>query len=131
MAPRTKPANLQDISGLSRPDRPRVELFNPLQGEPVKPDWLKGRASKIWDSRVEKYRARGMKVRGNEDVLAQYCALEADLIDQFWRKQITPPMAMVNAHRLYAHEFFDTPASQHVTLKGGLKDNPFTEHKRT
>ncbi|QOZ17446.1 hypothetical protein XI02_22340 [Bradyrhizobium sp. CCBAU 21365] len=43
--------------------------------------------------------------------MAQYCSLEASLIEQFVKK-LTPPTSQLTAYRAYAAEFFDTPASQ-------------------
>lgn len=48
------------------------------------------------------------------DALRQYCELEAEL-NRCWSKGNTPTMAMVNGHRHYSSEFYDTPASQKVS----------------
>jgi hypothetical protein len=77
----------------------------------VKPQWLKGRAAKLWIEKTAIYEARGQSVVGCESALAQYCAMEAALIEQY-RKKDTPPVAQVTAFRMLAAEFFDTPASQ-------------------
>lgn len=125
-----------EARGTSRPDRPRGEphpnapKVTHIAGNPERPAWLKGTARKIWDIKVARYLARGQSVKGCEDALAQYCCLEAHLNDKFWRKDITPPMAMTTAHRLYAIEFFDTPHSQTAPSKGNAPSNPFSRNKR-
>lgn len=81
------------------------------------PVWLGAEAAKIWVEKVARYRQRGQKVEGFEPSLAQYCALEAELIDMRQRR-IVPPMAMVSAYRIWAAEFYDTPASQKVPAGG-------------
>src|SRR5690606_19325191 len=105
-------------AGTNWPSRAVVHLFpnDPsAHRDPVRPKWLKGMARKIWDEKVARYAARGQRVAGCEDALAQYCALEAELIDMR-RRKISPPIAMINAHRIYAGEFYDTPASQNVRV---------------
>ncbi len=69
-------------------------------------------ARKLWPGKVDRYRQRGQKVQGFEDSLRQYCELEAALA-KAWKAN-TATMAMVNAHRHWAAEFFDTPAAQRV-----------------
>lgn len=126
----TKPksAEVLEMRGTARGDREREAVVTHLGGEPVRPAWLKGRARKIWDEKVERYLARGQSVKGCEDALAQYCSLEADLIDDYWRKKITPPVTMINAHRIYASEFFDTPSSQVKPSGGNSPSNPFSRN---
>ncbi|QOZ52874.1 hypothetical protein XH90_17020 [Bradyrhizobium sp. CCBAU 53338] len=86
-------------------------MVSVLDGQPVKPAWLKGRAAKLWAEKVATYVERGQSVVGCESALAQYCSLEASLIEQFVKK-LTPPTSQLSAYRTYAAEFFDTPASQ-------------------
>jgi hypothetical protein len=115
-------------TGTDQPCRRHDEIAPVKEvGMLVKPKWLKGRASKIWDEKIDKYSERGLNVLGMEDALAQYCALEADLIDQ-WTRKLTPPTAQVNAHRIWAAEFHDTPASNLTRGKDSGKGNPFAEH---
>jgi hypothetical protein len=76
---------------------------------------------------VETYRARGQSIVGCESALAQYCALEAALIEQY-QKRITPPVAQVNAFRVYAAEFYDTPASQVLPTKTPGKGGKFASN---
>lgn len=126
--PKPLPATVIQMRGTNQPCRTREHVVAHIDGDPEKPKWLKGLAGKIWDSKVRTYLSRGQSVRGCEDALAQYCSLEAQLIGDFWRKKITPPMAMVNAHRIYACEFYETPASQHKPSGGNAKSNPFTRN---
>jgi hypothetical protein len=74
-------------------------------------------ARKLWLAKVDRYRQRGQKVQGFEDALRQYCELEAALAKAWKANSVT--MAMVNAHRHWAAEFFDTPAAQRVPAAGG------------
>ncbi len=126
--PKKKSAEILQMTGTDQKCRHREAVVIQLEGEPIKPKWLKGMASKVWDTKVERYQLRGQKVVGTEDTLAQYCALEADLID-FRKKKIVPPVAMINQHRIYGNEFYDTPASQQAPT-GGSKDNKFKKNGR-
>lgn len=109
--PKGKPPDLKVISGTDEPSRRREPLVTALPGEAVKPKWLAGRAAKIWADKIATYQARGQNVVGCEAALAQYCSLEAAIIDQY-RKKTVPPVAQITAFRMLAAEFFDTPASQ-------------------
>ena len=128
MPAKLKSPEITKISGTNQPCRSREAVVSHIAGDPERPKWLTGRARKIWDARVETYLARGQSVKGCEESLAQYASLEADLIDQYWRKKITPPTTMINSHRLYAHEFFDTPASQIKPSGGNTPTNPFNRN---
>ncbi|MCO6178817.1 hypothetical protein [Ciceribacter sp. RN22] len=114
--PKGKPPELKIVSGTDQPCRRREPAVAPIPGEAIKPSWLKGRAAKLWAEKVAIYRARGQAIVGCESALAQYCAIEASLIEQY-RKGITPPVAQVNSFRIYAAEFYDTPASQVLPSK--------------
>jgi hypothetical protein len=84
-------------------------------------------AKRIWNEKVSRYRRRGQKVQGFEDALRQFCELEAAL-NKAW-KNGTATMAMVNAHRLWSAEFFDTPSSQKVPAGHGRRDeNKFAKN---
>jgi hypothetical protein len=86
-------------------------------------------ARKIWKEKIDRYRQRGQKVQGFEDALRQYCEIEAAL-SKAWKMGIAT-MAMVNAHRLWAAEFFDTPASQKVSPNGSTPSgNKFSGNGR-
>lgn len=109
--PKGKRPELKVVSGTDQPCRRRESVVAPIDGAPIKPSWLKGRAAKLWAEKLAIYAARAQSVVGCESSLAQYCALEASLVEQYRRNE-TPPMAQVNAYRIFANEFFDTPASQ-------------------
>lgn len=109
--PKGKPPELKVVAGTDQPCRRRERVVKPVDGLPVRPSWLKGRAAKIWAEKVAAYQNRGQSIVGCESALAQFCALEATLIDQF-AKRLTPPTSQINAYRSFASEFFDTPASQ-------------------
>lgn len=93
------------------------------------PSGMTAAAKKIWAAKVERYRQRGQKIGGFEDALRQFCELEAAL-NKAWKKE-DATMAMVNAHRLWSAEFFDTPAAQKVPAGGGGDaGNPFANNGR-
>lgn len=121
--------DLKLIKGTDRPDRQSVPAFKELDGEPVRPKWLKGPAKKIWHEKIARYKERGQNVVGFEGALAQYCALEAEIAKLFM-KGMTPATSMINTHRIYAGDFFDTPASQVSKLKLKKSDNPWSKHVR-
>lgn len=132
MARRGKPKRLPEAlklaKGTAKPSRASAPVVPTLEGEPVRPAWLKGGALKVWNERIEIYRQRGQSVRGLEGTLAQYCATEARLID-LWRRRVDIPVTLINQHRIYANDFYDTPASQQqsaVRAKGD--DNPFARN---
>lgn len=126
--PPPTPPNVLAMRGSHRANDGREQVVVPLHGEPRRPAWLKGEARKVWDRKVTEYHRRAQGVVGMEDALAQYCQLEANLISMH-KRSITPPMAMVNGHRVWAHEFFDTPAA--TIQKGGTvkPGNPFKDDK--
>jgi hypothetical protein len=109
--PKGKPPELKVIAGTDEPSRRRAPIVAALPGDAMKPKWLTGRAAKIWAEKTAIYSARGQSVVGCEAALAQYCSIEAALIDQY-RKKTVPPVAQITAFRMLAAEFFDTPASQ-------------------
>ena len=120
--------------GETRPYRTVTALYPDHASRPD-PDVIKpppgmtATAKKIWAVKVERYRQRGQKIQGFEDALRQYCELEATL-NRAFRNQTTN-MAMVNGHRQWCAEFFDTPAAQKVPVYGKQKDsNPFTNNGR-
>lgn len=135
---RTGPKGLspdqQAARGETRPYRKVVAMFPDHASRPdpdhiPAPAGMTAAAKKIWDAKVSRYRQRGQKVQGFEDALRQYCELEAALNKAFKRGDTN--MAMVNAHRLWAAEFFDTPAAQKVPVYGKQKDtNAFTNNGR-
>lgn len=129
---RAKPQALKEAAGTDRRDRQVVPLFPGEPGaayvEPVMPKGMSKRAREVWRIKVDQYASRGQVVAGCEAALEQYCELEAELRD-LRRRQITPPVAMINAHRIYANEFYDTPASQHAPLRQPAGTaNPFSRN---
>jgi phage terminase small subunit len=111
-----QPDALKVIKGTfeaAKSHQPAVKL---LEGTPTPPKWLQGRALELWHEKVAIYQRRGQPVVGCEAALAQYCSLENELIDAYTR-QLDIPVAKINAHRIYANEFYDTPASQHVPTR--------------
>jgi hypothetical protein len=92
------------------------------------PDGMTEAAREIWDTKVARYRQRGQKIEGFQDGLRQYCELEAAL-NKGWRKEAVS-MAMVNAHRIWAAEFFDTPASQRIRASDPKLANRFVNNGR-
>lgn len=123
------PTELHIVRGTVQPCREGERKVPELEGDLVKPKWLTGLAAKLWKVKVARYVRRKQNLAGCEDALAQYCAIEADLIGLRKAKQPVT-IAMINAHRIYANEFFDTPASQwgKVEKPGGKGD--FEGHGR-
>jgi hypothetical protein len=124
----------QAAKGETRPSRKVVAMFPDHASRPdpdhiPPPVGMTAPAKKIWATKVDRFRQRGQKVQGFEDALRQYCELEAALNKAF--KKGDTNMAMVNAHRMWASEFFDTPAAQKVPVYGKQKDtNAFTNNGR-
>ena len=116
-------------TGTDQPCRRKESAVIPLHGEIQRPKWLTGAARKIWERKIDIYKRRGQNTVGLEDALAQYCALEAHLIQE-WKAPAGPKMNEINAYRIFANEFFDTPASQLTRPKGTKLDNPFGKHVR-
>ena len=124
----------QEARGETRPSRKVVAMFADHAARPdpdhiPAPAGMTRAAKKIWAAKVDRFRQRGQKVQGFEDALRQYCELEAALNDAF--KKGTVNMAMVNAHRHWAAEFYDTPAAQKVPVYGKQKEtNDFANNGR-
>jgi hypothetical protein len=131
--PKGKSPEQKLASGFVRPSRAVVSLY-PDHLSPPKPeilpapDGMTDAAREIWDTKVARYRQRGQKIEGFEDGLRQYCELEA-LLNQGWRQKANS-MAMVNAHRIWAAEFFDTPAAQRVRASNQQSNNQFANNGR-
>lgn len=130
---RPKPEAVKKAAGTARRDRVVVPLFPNQPGaayaEPLRPPGMTAGARKIWDRKVDRYAARGQVVAGCEDALKQYCELEA-AIDSLRRRKVEVPVGMINAFRIFAGEFYDTPASQHQTLRPPTAANPFARNGR-
>ena len=86
----------------------------------VCPDWLGELAKELWVEKLDIYNASGIDVSNHGPALAQYCALEADIIT-IYKGGESPSVSMISAHRIWAAEFFDTPASGHLKTKSGNK----------
>lgn len=127
----TKPTSkaLKVLRGTFQPCRARTATIAPLEGEVVVPRWLTGLARQLWTIKAGTYARRGQSVVGCEAALAQYCRVEADLIDR-WRKGREVPVALINAHRIYANEFYDTPASQQAAGSQATASNRFARNGR-
>lgn len=135
MPNRPDPAAVRRAKGETRPSR-QVEVLYPDHASRPDPDviepprWLSRMAKQIFRDKVERYRQRGQKIEGFEEPLAQYCALEAELIDAR-KKKLVPPIAMITAHRQWANEFYDTPSSQKIAQGSGNKrENRFARNGR-
>ena len=131
--PKGDAPNVKAAKGETRPSRAVVHLYpdhasrpDPDQINP--PSWLSAKAKAIWKRKIERYRQRGQKVDGFQDSLAQYCSLEAEL-EKLYAAGMMPTMAAVTQHRMWAAEFYDTPASQKAPASGGGQDaNPFARN---
>jgi phage terminase small subunit len=109
-------SNLIKITkGTFQPCRSKDEVRSPScsNDDLVCPDWLSKEAQKIWDDKVSIYNRAGLNMGDHGHALAQYCALEDALI-KIYKEGKVPPMAMVSAHRIWAAEFYDTPAATGV-----------------
>jgi len=131
--PKGKSLEQKLASGFVRPSRAVVSLYPDHLSRPDRevipaPEGMTAAAREIWDIKVARYRQRGQKVEGFEDGLRQYCELEAAL-NKGWRKKAVT-MAMVNAHRIWAAEFFDTPAAQRVRASNQAYNNQFANNGR-
>lgn len=132
--PKGNSPDQQAAKGETRPSRQVVSIFPDHASRPdpeviPAPAGMTAAAKKIWTMKVDRFRQRGQKIQGFEDALRQYCELEAALNKAFKRGDTN--MAMVNAHRLWAAEFFDTPAAQKVLVHGEQKKhNAFTNNGR-
>jgi len=126
--PKPKPEYLKLIEGTARPDRKTEELVPQLEGVPERPKWLTGRARKLWERKVQTYEKRGLNIVGCEDMLAQYCALEAKIIDDYYRRKLIPPASLINALKGLACLFYDAPGVQHDRVGSNPKKNEFANN---
>lgn len=128
--PKGKSPEQKQVSGFHRPSRAAVSLFPDHASQAADvvpaPEGITAAAREIWDIKVARYRRRGQKIEGFEDGLRQYCELEAEL-NKGWSKGAVT-MAMVNAHRIWSAEFFDTPASQRVRATDQKSNNRFVNN---
>ena len=104
--------------GTVQPCRSKEDIHksNTTNDDLVCPDWLNDLAKEIWDEKLEIYNNSQVDVSNHGPALAQYCALEADIIT-IYKGGESPSVSMISAHRIWAAEFFDTPASGHLKTK--------------
>ena len=88
----------------------------------VCPDWLGDLAKEIWADKLSGYNDSALDVSNHGHALAQYCALEADII-KIYKNGESPSVSMISAHRIWAAEFFDTPASGYLKTKSKQKED--------
>lgn len=131
--PRRKSEAEKEAAGTTRKDRVCVPAFPSRESggweEPKKPKWVASSSvvSEVWDRKVEEYRLRGQRVRGFEDSLALYCTVEAQILNAIASGQPVP-VNLSKEHRAHSNSFYDTPASQKVSVKEVLKaGNPFMQ----
>jgi hypothetical protein len=129
--PPALPDNVKSLRGTLRPERSHPREVNLLDGDPVKPVWLKGRAARLWNDKVATYRNRGQATRGCESALAHFCCLDAEMIEMWLRGEV-PSASVLNALRGFAGQFYDTPASQIAKAAGTAAPavNPFLARGR-
>jgi len=114
--------------GTYQPCRDKEEMRESV-GENVDlecPEWLPERARTIWRVKLENFNQSGLNISIYGDAFAHYCAIDA-AIREIYENEDVPPMAMVAQHRIWAAEFFDTPASSHVKKpsQGSEKEKGF------
>jgi hypothetical protein len=114
-------------TGTDQPCRVALDVVPPVEDRFPRPKWLSAAARNIWDSKVEIYEARGQDISGCGATLAQYCQLEAHLVDT-WRHKQVPTMAELTEYRRFCSEFFDTPASKLTRPKNEKPGNRFKDN---
>ena len=109
--------------GTVQPCRSKEDIHksNTTNDDLVCPDWLNDLAKEIWAEKLEIYNNSQVDVSNHGPALAQYCALEADIIT-IYKGGESPSVSMISAHRIWAAEFFDTPASGHLKAKSNKKE---------
>lgn len=128
-----KKPELKAVASTTRADRKVTQLVPELEGPVDLPsdfETLKDESPKrarrllaTWNRKLEIYKARGQSVVGCESALYQYCLLEVSINESYESNQAVPASSIAQ-HRVYANEFYDTPASQIKTI-GGNNRNPF------
>lgn len=119
--------------GTLKPSKSRAAVVPPIEGEPEKPDWLTPKAAAIWKKKVAVYQARKQAVRGMEAALAQYCELEAYLVDGWSSENADLDVKALALYRQYARDFYDVPAAQlgaQGSGAGAKASNPFARPTR-
>ncbi len=117
--------------GTFQPHRSIVSLYpdhasRPDPAEIPAPQGMTPEGAAIWKTKVDRYKQRGQKVGGFEEALRNYCELEARLLAA-WNDGDGPSMAMVATYRMWAGEFYDTPASQKINIGSTKSENPFAK----
>lgn len=108
-----------------------VQLFpDNIAGRSVEdfppPDWLSPMAQDLWRFHLKNYIERGQTLKGCEEALARYCALEAMAKDLF-KKEKMPTVGLLAALFRYTIDFYDTPSSQRVRAPQS-PSNPFANN---
>ena len=124
----------QRAHGTVQPCREIVPLYPDHASRPdpdnlPPPAGISASAKKVWYAKVSRYRQRGQKVQGFEDALRQYCELEVRL-NKMFKSDAPINVSMVNTYRMFAAEFFDTPAAQKVSANGKPAGNAFSRNGR-
>lgn len=129
--PKGAPPDLAKLRNDRHKDRQVVNLFGDVANAreeedfPPPPD-MSPDAKELWRDKVTRYKARGQRIAGFEDMLEIYCEVQAALLFAFTNNTATA--SMINALRGYATEFFDTPASQRVKANSVEDGNRFSRN---
>lgn len=133
--PKPKPHSERIASGGARqnPERGTVHILTATPGpgyvRPVMPGGMSAEAELLWNTRVETYERRGQMIAGCEEQLANYCeALVA--LNRFWQAKETPPGVLLTSVLKWGGEFYETSASQHVSIRPETRVNPIADHLR-
>jgi hypothetical protein len=121
----------QKARGETRGERVIIQMFPDIAARPdpeemPPPEGMTLEGELIWIEKVERYKRRGQKIQGFESTLRIYCEAEAALLKQFAAGQ-GASSNQINAVRGWANEFYDTPASQRISVRaaGGGNGNKF------
>ena len=77
-----QPAEVIELKGNTSKAPPRHQAVADIPGPIVCPKWLTvARGKNVWLQKVVRYEARGEDISRCEDTLAQYCALEQDIVN--------------------------------------------------
>lgn len=133
-----KPAELKGISGTDQPCYANVLAFDLPDGAPPLPEAfaelqaelpkVAERIEALWNSYLEIFARRGQSVADFGAALYSMCTLEVR-IRTLEETGKDVPMAMVNGHRVYLHEFHLTPAGN-VVPASSRKGNDFAKNGR-
>ena len=110
--------------GTMQPCRSKGDIHksNSSNDDLVCPDWLGELAKEIWVEKIAIYNASEIDVSNSGHALAHYCALEADIITAY-KAGDSPSVSQISAHRIWASEFFDTPASGYLKTKSKKQED--------